>query len=67
VLAARDVYERALDAYFNSDFENAGRLFDEAAQLRSGDRGATMMRERAHILADDPPLRWDGVHVMEEK
>ena len=67
VLAARDVYERALDAYFNSDFENAGQLFDEAAQLRLGDRGATMMRERAHILADDPPLRWDGVHVMEEK
>ena len=34
---------------------------------RPGDLAAAMMRERAHALADDPPLSWDGVHVMEEK
>jgi adenylate cyclase len=67
ILAARDVYERALDAYFAADFERAGDLFDEAARLRPGDLGAPMMRERAHELADDPPLTWSGVHVMEEK
>jgi adenylate cyclase len=67
ILAARDAYERALDAYFAADFVRAGDLFDEAARLRPGDLGAPMMRERAHELADDPPLTWSGVHVMEEK
>jgi adenylate cyclase len=67
ILAARDVYERALDAYFAAEFDNAGDLFDEAARLRAGDLGAPMMRERAHELADDPPLQWSGVHVMLEK
>lgn len=67
ILAARDVYERALDAYFAAQFDRAGELFDEAARLRPGDLAATMMRERAHGLADDPPLSWSGIHVMEEK
>jgi adenylate cyclase len=67
ILAARDVYERGLDAYLARQFDRAGDLFDEAMRLRSGDLAAAMMRERAHALADDPPLTWDGVHVMEEK
>ncbi len=67
ILAARDVYERALEAYFAAQFDRAGELFDEAARMRPGDQGAVMMRERAHKLADDPPLAWSGVHVMEEK
>jgi adenylate cyclase len=67
VLAARDVYERALDAYFSAQFDRAGELFDEAARLRPDDLGAVVMRERSHELADDPPLSWNGIHVMEEK
>jgi adenylate cyclase len=67
ILAARDIYEQALDAYFARQFDRAGDLFDEAMRLRPGDLAAAMMRERAHELADDPPLTWDGVHVMEEK
>jgi adenylate cyclase len=67
ISAARDVYEHGLDAYLAGQFDRAGELFDEAARLRPGDRGAVMMRERAHALADEPPLSWDGVHVMEEK
>jgi adenylate cyclase len=67
ILTARDVYERGLDAYFAGQFDRAGELFDEAARLRPDDRGATMMRERARTLAEDPPLQWDGVHVMEDK
>ena len=67
ILAARDVYEHALDAYFAAQFERAGALFDEAARLRPGDLAAPMMRERAHELADDPPLSWSGIHVMDEK
>ncbi|HVH81272.1 MAG TPA: adenylate/guanylate cyclase domain-containing protein, partial [Stellaceae bacterium] len=67
MLSARDVYERGLDAYFAGQFEHAAQLFDEAARQRPGDRAAPMMRERAHELADDPPLAWTGVHVMLEK
>jgi adenylate cyclase len=67
LLEARDVYEQGLDAYFAGEFDRAGDLFDEAARLRADDRAATMMRERAHELAEDPPLTWDGVHVMEVK
>jgi adenylate cyclase len=67
ILAARDAYERALDAYLARQFDRAGDLFDEAVRLRPGDLAATMMRERVHALADNPPLAWDGVHVMEEK
>jgi adenylate cyclase len=67
LLAARDVYERGLDAYLAAEFGRAGTLFDEAARLRPGDLAATMMRERALELGDDPPLAWDGVHVMQEK
>jgi adenylate cyclase len=67
ILKARDVYEQALDAYLAGRFDRAGDLFDEAAWLRAGDSGATLMRERAHGLADDPPLHWSGIHVMHEK
>jgi adenylate cyclase len=67
ILAARDVYERALDCYFAGEFERAAELFAEAAGLRPGDLGAAMMRDRAFALANNPPLSWDGVHVMEEK
>lgn len=67
ILAARDIYERALDSYCTAQFERAGELFDEAARLRPNDLAAPMMRERAHELSDDPPLSWSGIHVMEEK
>ncbi len=66
-LAARDAYERALDAYFAAQFERAAEFFEEAARLYPSDRAAPMMRERAHVLADEPPLNWTGIHVMEEK
>jgi hypothetical protein len=67
ILAARDVYERALGAYLAAEFERAAELFTEAARLRPHDLAAAMMRDRAFALANDPPAHWDGVHVMEEK
>ena len=67
ILAARDAYEQALDAYFARRFDRAGDLLGQAMRLRPGDLAAAMMRERAHALAADPPSTWDGVHVMEEK
>ena len=67
VLVARAVYERALDAYFTGDFEQAAGLFDQASHLRPDDLAAPMMSERCRTLAAAPPAEWDGVHVMQEK
>ncbi len=67
VLAARDAYERALDAYFAGDFAPAGEMFARAAALRPDDLAAPTMRARCQTLAADPPREWDGIHVMHEK
>jgi adenylate cyclase len=67
ILAARDAYERALDAYFAGDFDEAAQRFDEAARLLPTDRAAPMMAERSRELAAMPPIDWVGIHVMHEK
>lgn len=67
ILEARDVYEKALEAYFAADFELADELFDRASQLRPDDFGAKSMRDRSQALVADPPVEWDGIHVMHEK
>jgi len=67
VLAARDVYERALDAYLAAEFEDAAELFAEVLAMRPGDCAAETMRDRSFALANDPPAHWEGVHVMEVK
>ena len=67
VLDARDVYERALDAYFAGDFEKAAATFAEAWRLRPDDLAAAAMAERSRTLAAAPPAAWDGIHVMREK
>ena len=67
ILAARDLYEQALEAYFAAQFERAGELFEEAERLRPGDLAAAIMLARTHELADDPPLRWSSIYVMDEK
>jgi len=67
ILAARDVYESALDMYFGGDFRRAAELFSRAAQLRSDDLAARIMRDRCPDLAADPPAEWNGIHVMHEK
>jgi len=67
VLTARDVYERALDAYFAGDFLQAEAGFKAAAACRSNDLASRMMAERSHELAAAPPSEWNGIHVMHEK
>jgi adenylate cyclase len=67
LLAARNEYARALECYFDGEFESAAHHFDEAALLRPGDVAAPMMAARARELAAAPPADWDGIHVMHEK
>jgi adenylate cyclase len=67
ILDARTVYETALDAYFAADFEHARALFAGASNLRPDDLAAASMRERCQTLLADPPVKWDGIHIMHEK
>jgi len=67
VLAARDRYEAALDAYFAGNFADAAGGFDVAAETRPGDLGACTMAARSRELAAAPPAGWTGIHVMHEK
>ena len=62
ILQARDVYERALEAYMAGRFEEAGAGFREASLLWPEDRAAVEMAQRAERLAQDPvPAGWSGV------
>jgi adenylate cyclase len=56
-----------LDAYFAADFEHACALFAGASNLRPDDLAAASMRERCQTLLADPPVKWDGIHIMHEK
>jgi adenylate cyclase len=67
ILEARDLYEAGLDLYFAGEFERASELFEQLRRHSRDDLGAAMMRDRCYRLSSDPPLTWDGVHVMLEK
>ncbi len=67
VLEFRSLYESALDAYFSGEFERAAELFEGAKRFQPSDIGAGTMRDRAYMLASNPPSEWNGVHIMHEK
>lgn len=68
VLAARDVYERALDRYLSGQFDEAEAGFREAASLWPEDRAAMTMAERAASLGREPvPAGWNGVFEQPAK
>jgi adenylate cyclase len=68
VLRARDVYERALDAYMAGRFDEAAAGFREASALWPEDRAAVEMAARAESLAREPvPAGWSGVYAQPSK
>ncbi len=68
LLAARDLYERALDALHARRFDEAGDGFREAAEARPDDLAAPLLRARAEALRGfPPPADWDGTEVILEK
>jgi adenylate cyclase len=68
VLHARDVYERALDAYIAGRFSEAAAGFRKAATLWPEDRAALEMAERAEGLVHSPvPADWHGVYAQTSK
>ena len=68
ILAARDRYEAALDAYFAGDFQTAADGFADLANRRPDDKAAAVMAERAARLSrESAPADWDGVYVFQTK
>ena len=62
------LYHDGREAYTGMNFEEAIRIFEQAAQLRSGDRAVDVHIKRAKAyLIDPPPEGWDGVHTMTTK
>ncbi|HEY9880241.1 MAG TPA: adenylate/guanylate cyclase domain-containing protein, partial [Leptolyngbyaceae cyanobacterium] len=63
-----DLYEAARSAYTGMRFKEAIGLFEEANQIRSGDRAVSVHIRRAkEYLNAPPPENWDGVHIMTTK
>ncbi len=60
---AIETFERALDAYYARDFEEAGRGFEEVQRLRRGKDGPSglYLTLIARLRAEPPPDEWDGV------
>jgi adenylate cyclase len=68
ILRARDVYERALDAYMAGQFAEAADGFREAVALWPEDHAAVEMAERSENLAVEPaPSGWSGVYAQTAK
>jgi adenylate cyclase len=68
MLRARDRYELALDAYLDRRFEEAMEGFEEAAQIRQGDKASLTLHGRAETyLKAPPPEDWDGIFVQTQK
>jgi adenylate cyclase len=68
IARARDVYERALEAYVAGRFAEAAVGFREAARLWPEDPAAVEMAGRAESLAGEPaPAGWNGVYAQTSK
>ena len=63
-----ELYQQGREAYTHMQFEKALQIFEQAADLRPGDRAVTihLNRTRAY-LENPPPVDWDGVHTMTTK
>ncbi|MFV1958597.1 MAG: adenylate/guanylate cyclase domain-containing protein, partial [Planctomycetota bacterium] len=60
--------ERAFEAYRSRRFAEARALFDEALELRPGDRPAERLRERAAAYEKEPPPEdWAGAVHLDRK
>ena len=69
LLAKRDAYEVALEAYFAGDFTSAAKRFSELSRLVSNDDATVVMARRARKLARRPPadIEWTGVYAHTKK
>lgn len=63
-----DMFNSALDFYFNKDFVKAGKLFVEANKIEGGDPTSIIFAERCkNFIEKGLPENWDGVINMTSK
>ncbi|MFV1957844.1 MAG: adenylate/guanylate cyclase domain-containing protein [Planctomycetota bacterium] len=68
LLEARDLYERALEAYGRQRFEEAVEGFEAVLARAPDDQAAAALLERArHYAGTPPPDDWNGVFVQTHK
>jgi len=69
LLQRNHLFEEALAAYFNRDWETAISLFKRAAELELYEYNPSMIFiQRCEEMREDPPQEdWNGVFVMEQK
>jgi adenylate cyclase len=62
------IYSAALDHYHNRQFEQAGKLFEQANQLLGGnDTPSKLLAARCYIFQKkDPPSNWNGTEILAE-
>ena len=62
------VYERGLQKYQDSAFNEAVELFQEVLRIRPEDGPAEVLLSRcAWYLRNPPEKSWDGVHPLSSK
>lgn len=63
-----DIFNTALEKYFERDFKNAGKLFMQANQIGAGDPTSLVFAERCkNFIENGVPEDWDGVINMTSK
>ncbi|MBI3552480.1 MAG: HAMP domain-containing protein [Elusimicrobia bacterium] len=68
LLSSRDLFERALSSYAARGWDEAEKLFSEAARLVPGDGACALYLGRiAGARKDPPPSGWDGTHDLRSK
>jgi adenylate cyclase len=65
-LQNREIYETALNHYFEGVFEQAAALFQQNIDDFQ-DTAAVLLLERCHVLIEEPPRQWDGVYAWTSK
>ncbi len=62
----KELYEKALEKYFEGSFEEALLMFEELV-IEYGDGPSETMAKRCKSLLLEPPEGWEGVYVAKEK
>jgi class 3 adenylate cyclase len=63
-----ELHHSALQSYYNREFEEASRRFEEVGRILGDDRVSQIFLERARAFsASPPPEHWTGVEELSDK
>jgi adenylate cyclase len=62
------MHNRAMQDYFDRNWQQAIDRFERIRKIKAGDRAAALLIRRCRgYLKDPPPPDWNGIHVMRRK